>query len=224
MATSPRKKTALKSPIPLSLKGSKLEDFLPLLPAEAKLRQCAANGEACIVDDFSGERPENPTTENSIRAEYLRYMAIGGCSVSLIHARGINIVGAFITCNEELDLQATEICKDLKLHQCLIEGHLNISGANAKNISLNGSKLVSLIAEKASINGSINLEQKFTSQQSVRLSSAKISGSLLCENAELLEANNSLIANRAKIEGDVDLENVIAERFSGARSNMLMVR
>jgi len=69
MATSPRKKTALKSPIPLSLKGSKLEDFLPLLPAEAKLRQCAANGEACIVDDFSGERPENPTTENSIRAE-----------------------------------------------------------------------------------------------------------------------------------------------------------
>lgn len=211
MATSPRKKTALKSPIPLSLKGSKLEDFLPLLPAEAKLRQCAANGEACIVDDFSGERPENPTTENSIRAEYLRYMAIGGCSVSLIHARGINIVGAFITCNEELDLQATEICKDLKLHQCLIEGHLNISGANAKNISLNGSKLVSLIAEKASINGSINLEQKFTSQQSVRLSSAKISGSLLCENAELLEANNSLIANRAKIEGDVDLENVIAK-------------
>lgn len=211
MATSPRKKTALKSPIPLSLKGSKLEDFLPLLPAEAKLRQCAANGEACVVDDFSGERPENPTSENSIRAEYLRYMAIGGCSFSLIHARGINILGAFITCNEELDLQATEICKDLKLHQCLIEGHLNISGANAKNISLNGSKLVSLIAEKASINGSINLEQKFTSQQSVRLSSAKISGSLLCENAELLEANNSLIANRAKIEGDVDLENVIAK-------------
>jgi len=34
---------------------------------------------------------------------------------------------------------------------------------------------------------------------------------LLCENAELLEANNSLIANRAKIEGDVDLENVIAK-------------
>jgi len=211
MATKPRKKPAPKTPAPLTLKGSKLEDFLPLLPAEEKLRQCAANGEDCIIDDFSGERPEVATELNTIRSEFLRYMILGGCSHSLIHARGINLLGAFIKCGKALDLEASDICKDLKLHQCLINGPLNLSGANTKNISLKASKTISLVAERISINGNLNLDKNFTSLESVRLSSASISGNLLCENAELLEANNSLIANRAKISGDVDLENILAK-------------
>ena len=211
MAARPRKKPAPKKTAPLTLKGSKLEDFLPLLPAEEKLRECAAKGEVCEVGDFSGQRPKEATKLNTVRAKFLRYMVIGGCSLSLIHSRGVNLLGAYIKCNEELDLEASDICKDLKLHHCQIEGYLNLSGASTKNISLEGSKLVSLIAERSFIDGSLNLDKGFTSQESVRLSSATISGNLICENAELLETNNSLIANRAKINGDVDLENVTAK-------------
>lgn len=211
MATKPRKKPAPKSPVPLTLKGSKLEDFLPLLPAEEKLRQCAANGEPCKVDDFSGERPKEATKLNTVRAEFLRYMILGGCSLSLIHARGINLLGACIKCDEELDLVASDICKDLKLHHCLVDGRLNLSGARTKNISLKGSKLASLVAERAVIEGSINLDKGFTSQESTRLSSANILGNVICENALFADPNNSLIANRAKIDGDVDLENTIAK-------------
>ncbi len=211
MATKPRNKPASKKPAVLTLKGSKLEDFLPLLPAEEKLRQCAANGEVCEVDDFFGARPEEASKLNTIRAEFLRYMVIGGCTLSLIHARGVNILGAYVKCNEELDLEASDICKDLKLQQCLIDGYLNLAGAKTKNISLNASKVVSIMAERAFLDGSLNLNEGFTSQESVRLSSAAISGNLLCENAKFLESDNSLIINRAKINGDVDLENVIAK-------------
>lgn len=211
MAARPRKKSAPKTPAPLTLKGSKLEDFLPLLPAEEKLRQCAANGEVCEVDDYSSERPEEATKLNTVRAEFLRYMILGGCSLSLIHTRGINLLGSYIKCNEELDLIASDISKDLKLHYCLIDGKLNLSGARTKNISLDGSKLTSLVAERAFIEGSLNLDKRFTSQESVRLSSATISGNVICENALLADPNIALIANRAKIEGDVDLENVTAK-------------
>ena len=211
MASKPRKKPAPKSPAPLTLKGSRLEEFLPLLPAEEKLRQCAANGEVCKVDDFSGERPEAATKLNTVRAKFLRYMILGGCSLSLIHARGTNLFGAYVQCDEELDLVASEICKDLKLHYCMLDGKLNLSGANTKNISLEGSRLVSLLAERAFTEGSLNLDKGFTSQETTRLSSATISGNVICENALFADPNIALIANRAKIDGDVDLENVTAK-------------
>jgi cytoskeletal protein CcmA (bactofilin family) len=211
MAAKPRKTPAPKSPAPLILKGSKLEDFLPLLPAEEKLRQCTSSGEECIVDDFSGVRPKEATNPNTIRAEFLRYMILGGCSLSLIHERGINLLGAYIKCDSELDLVASDICKDLKLHHCLIDGMLDLSGAKTKNVSLEASELASLIAERAFIEGSLNLDKSFKSQETTRLSSATISGNVICENALFADPNIALIANRAKIDGDVDLENVTAK-------------
>lgn len=211
MAAASRKKRTPKKPAPLALKGSKLEDFLPLLPAEENLRQCAANGEECIVDGFSGERPEKVTKLNTVRSEFLRYMILGGCGNSAIHAKGISLKGAFIKCEGILDLEAINICKDLKLHDCFIQNDINFSGANTKNISLKGSQLTSLIAERAIIAGSLNLDNNFVCDGMIRLSATNITGNLICENAHLRESNNSLIANRAKIDGDVDLENVIAK-------------
>lgn len=211
MAARARKTPALKSPAPLTLKGSRLEDFLPLLPAEEQLRQCSANGEECVVDDFSGERPAEATQLNTVRAEFLRYMILGGCSLSLIHARGINLRGAYIKCNAELDLVASDICKDLKLHHCLVDGRLNLSGAKTQNISLEASKLASLVAERVFVEGNLSLDKSFTSQETTRLSSATISGNVICENALFADPNIALIANRAKIDGDVDLENVTAK-------------
>lgn len=211
MATKPRKTQAPKKPVPLTLKGSKLEDFLPLLPAEEKLRQCAANGEDCVVDDFSGDRPEEATKLNTVRAEFLRYMILGGCESPLIHPRGINLVGAFIICKEILDLEAIEICRNIKLKQCLVDGHIVLSGAKTKDISLQATSVRSLVAERTIIVGNLNLDNGFNTQDSVRLSSTHISGSLVCEKANFTESNIALIANRAKIDGDVDLENIIAK-------------
>ena len=211
MATTPRKKTLPKKPAPILLKGSKLEDFEPLLPAEEKLRQCAANGQDCIAENFSDQRPTESNKQNTIRAGFLRYMIMDGCNQSPVHARGINLVGIFIECNGVLDLEAIQICKDLNIRNCLIDGNILLSGATAKNISFEGTKAQALFAERAKIAGSLKLDKNFTSTESVRLSGAHIQGNLSCENAKFYEANNSMIANRAKIEGDVDLENVKAK-------------
>ncbi len=211
MAVTPSKKQKPKTPVPLTLKGSKLEDFLPLLPAEEKLRQSAANGEDCKVEGYADKRPIKATKLNTIRAEFLRYMILGGCEKSPIHARGINLYGAHIKCPKILDLETVEITKDLNLQLCQLDGSILLSGARTKNIVLSKTSVISLIAERIIIEGSLSLDQEFTSQQSVRINSSIISGNLLCENAHFLDKNNSLIANRAKIDGDVDLENVIAK-------------
>lgn len=211
MVPTPRKKPTPKKTASISLKGSKLEDFLPLLPAEEKLRQCAASGEDCSADDFSDECPTQTTKQNSIRAEFLRYMIMDGCEKSPVHARGINLVGVFIKCIDALDLEAVQICKDLNLEKCFINGSVLLSGASAKNISFEGTKTQAFFAERARISGSLNLDKGFTSTKSVRLSGAHISGNLSCENAKFNETNNALIANRAKIDGDIDLENATAK-------------
>lgn len=211
MATTPRKKPTSRKITSINLKGSKLEDFLPLLPAEEKLRHCAASGEGCVVDEFTGNRPTEASKQNSVRAEFLRYMIMDGCENSPVHARGINLVGVFVLCADTLDLEAIHICKDLIVENCFIDGSILLTGATAKNISFEATKTQAFLAERAKISGNLNLDKGFTSTATVRLSGTHISGNLSCENAKFNETNNALVANRAKIEGDVDLENASAK-------------
>jgi cytoskeletal protein CcmA (bactofilin family) len=211
MAKSSKEKSHTPKIASLELKGSRLEDFLPLLPAEEQLKSHAANGEICIVGDYNNERPNKPTNLNTIRGGFLRYMVLGGCEQSPIHARGIGLLGACIQCEDFLDFEAIEICKDLKLHQCLIDGNIVLSGARTQNISFSASRCKALLAERCTISGNLVLDQGFTAEETIRLSASNIEGNMLCENAHLTDKNNSLIANRAKITGDVDLENIIAK-------------
>ena len=103
MTASPKKRqTSRRKPsVPraLRLDGCRLEDFLPLLPAEKLLRDRAASGEECVVDGFEANRPDTAARNNTVRSQFLRYMILGGCEKSPVQSKGISLKGGYIDCS-----------------------------------------------------------------------------------------------------------------------------
>lgn len=212
MVSTPKKTTPRKrkpaAPKALTLKGSKLEDFLPLLPAEEKLRECAAAGEECVVDDFDGKRPEVATRLNTVRAEFLRYMILGGCEKSPVSGTGISLLGAFIDCAEygdALDLKSAELPHNLSIRDSYLCGVLKLVGAVAQTIDLDGTQLEGLEANRLHTSGSVYLRNGFTSRKATRFMSAKIGSSLYCSDGHFLDTEKALICDRIETAGGIFL-------------------
>jgi len=252
MARAPKKPAALK------IAGNTLEEFLPLLPAEEAFRQCAAAGEVFEPEDYEGRQPEKTTMKNTIRAEFLRYMILGGCERSPVHPSGIGIEGCLIDCSKEtgLFLVSTTIPNVLRFTNCnFCDGPINLNHALSNGIfferckiysfhadglnvggalhfsngtqitgraSLVGSKIgvelscrrgvfhLGLDAQNVTINGNLLLDEKFITYKPVSFRNARIGGNLVCKGGKFLDPNTAISANRAKIDGNVDLENMEA--------------
>ena len=52
-----------------------LQEFEPLKPAERKLLEAALKGEQCAL---GGSSPPSATDANEVRADFLRFLALGG--------------------------------------------------------------------------------------------------------------------------------------------------
>lgn len=187
----------------LILLGSSLAEFEPLLPAEEKLRICAARGEDCIVDDYVDIRPETVSDKNKIRAAFLRYMILGGCGKSPTHARGIKLIGAFVVPDKNsangycLDLEAAIIDHDIGLFNCKIDGSVMLLGALVKSLFLDGCSLEGFLAERLKSTGGVFLRKGFRAVSEVRLYNSKLGGSLDCNNGQFdsgLDAQDAVIA------------------------------
>ncbi len=206
---NPRKrKTPAKA---LTLRGSKLEDFEPLLPAEEKLRQRAARGEDCEVDDFNGKRPEKVTDDNTVRAAFLRYMILGGCEKSPIHTRGINLNGAFVMCRKDgalgkgLDLEASNIDHDVGLFDCYVDGSIFLLGGSVKGLYLNGSYVDEVNADGLQTKGNVFLHKGFKASGEVRFMGAKLGGDLDCVDGMFEGQEISLQCDGLETKGAVFL-------------------
>ena len=74
--------------------------FGELAPAEKSLLDAFATGE---VANIGPTRPPQPIHENRIRSDFLRFLALGGNADTVIHEKGINLLGAWI--DGDVDLQ-----------------------------------------------------------------------------------------------------------------------
>lgn len=218
MARAAQPKTRTRKPQarakPLVLKNRCLEDFLPLTSAEEQLRQCAADGSDCIVKNFDGKRPENATQVNKLRSGFLRYLVMGGCEKSPISGRGIRLFGAYVladTTDDRLDLGGCTISHDLEFEHCRFEQGVFLKSAECRALSLEGSSVLFVNLERAKAAGNVSLSNGFEAVREVRMSGAQINGRFSCQGASFPDPNNAIIANRARIEGDVDLGNVTAK-------------
>ena len=80
--------------------GRSLDDFLPLRDAENKLLHACASGTDLAL---SHGRPEQKTPENALRAEFVRFLALGGDESAAIHEMGVQVEGAWIEGSLNLD-------------------------------------------------------------------------------------------------------------------------
>lgn len=151
-----------------------LQDFVPLKPAEQKLLDVALIGKQC---SFARVRPEAATEANEIRADFLRFLALGGDIAASVHESGLRVQGAYIDGAVNLD-GATNV-RPLWIQNCTITGEFSFSDAGTKVVSLDGTAVSSIRGDGVMIDGSLLLRRAIV-DGSLQLFGAEIMGSLSC--------------------------------------------
>jgi len=213
-------------------KGRTLAEFEPLRPAEKLLLDACWQGEVAHIAD---SRPEAAHENNTVRAAFLRFLALGGDGQAPVHERGVRLRGAWI--EGTLDLISANIPSDLDMVHCQfsetplftgtdIAGSLDFTGSRlpgfagqgmavSRNLicddaTFDGKENYSLLANGAVINGSVFLSNVHAIG-TVTLSGTQIGGNLIFDDATFDGGKkDALIANNAVIKGSVDLEQVRA--------------
>lgn len=191
--------------------GRSLKDFdaeateSGLLPAEETLREAARRGEAC---QLGLGRPKESGESNRIRAGFLRFLALGGDTATPVHERGIELYGAYI--DDELDLEGCTDIRPLLLALCRVTGEIILGDARTRTVNLSGSRIGGLVRDRAWIAGGLFLRQTeelaFLAEREVRLSGAEIGGDLDCNGGQFANPKgDALICDGIKVGSDVFL-------------------
>lgn len=151
-----------------------LQDFAPLKPAEQKLLAVASAGKQCA---FGRTRPETPTGDNLIRADFVRFLALGRDAAADVHEGGLKIQGAYIDGTVNLD-GATKV-RPLWIVDCTITGACSFREAETNLVSLDRTVCSSIEGNSAKISGSLLLRGTVIAE-SLQLYRAEIAGALSC--------------------------------------------
>lgn len=182
---------------------------LNLIRAHSKFKDKDAEKTSPAADDGlwdQGTCPNpNDVKEHLIRADFIRFLMLGGDDRAPVHERGVWICGAYI--DGDIFLDGCNSDFPLRLQGCWIVGSLNATNAKTRMLSLEGCRVGGIEADCANVDGAVVLRNGFISQGVVRLFGAKISGPLDCQDGLLLPdaAGDALICSSAEISGYVRL-------------------
>jgi hypothetical protein len=177
--------------------GRNLADFGTLSAAERRLIDACRKGEWCELSD---ERPTEGNDANRIRAELIRFLALFGDAQTSVHDHGVRLRGAWV--EGVLDLDDSTDVLPLFLNNCYLVNNILASRAKIATLSLQGSRILSLIAHGIKIADSLLLRRSFHAAGPVELIGAKIQGTLSCIKGRFENPKgNALIADRIKVAG-----------------------
>ena len=184
-----------------------LSDFEPLTPAEEKLKAAVAIGKPCII---AAERPDEDgkIEENTVRAEFLRFLALGGGDKAPVHEKGVFLQGAWI--EGELDFHGCDVPRSLVLFDCWFDTVPVFADASMKTLALSDSRVPGMFADGLKTTGSVFLrkdgETAFRADGEVRLRGAKLGGNLECNDGSFENPDgNALSADGLETTGSVFL-------------------
>jgi hypothetical protein len=176
--------------------GRAWEDFEPVTEPERRLAEAARAGDLCKFGEIA---PETSETANTIRAEFLRFLALGGDDRAPLHERGVRLQGAFIA--GELDLEGAELPFYIRLGHCRFSAQIILRGARGRTINLQASRLSGLIGERLKLDGGLLLTNVQVDGP-IRLVGARIASDLECKGARFENPDDdALNCSRAKIGG-----------------------
>jgi hypothetical protein len=216
----PQQNTESKRAVGRSLADFQNQDNRLSSPEEALL-DAASKGIWCSFVDkktlvaldkgkLNKSADEEACKRTPIRAEFIRFLALGGDPDSPVHENGIHLAGAFVT--GELKLYGCKAEAPIFLYNCWFENKPDLRHARLRTISFRGSRVPGLDASESIIEGSLYLDHGFHSDgNQVGLRFANIRGDLICTAAELVNGsddgkNLALDALGAKISGLVQLD------------------
>jgi len=154
---------------------------------EEWLIRCAEKGEWW---EYTGA-PDNPIssdpwdTSRVLRASVIRALAAGDVWPTRlapwrVGPSGLMVQGAWI--RGELNLDGATVGQILGLHDCAFEAAVTLMDAKLKTVSLHGSHLPRLTAERSTIEGTLFLSDGFSTRGEVILRGATIENQLACVN------------------------------------------
>ena len=204
--------------------GRSLSDFGVLKSGEWRLLDACEKGRLAKLGD---KVPESPTEENCVRAEFLRFLLLGGDEQAPVHECGVQLQGAYV--EDELDLSGCSITFDVSLINCYFpQNFYALSACMRGGLNLDGSYLVEgLGADRLECSSSVHLRNGFKATNTVRLLGALIRGNLSCHGGvfEVIEGA-ALSVDGAKVAGSVLLGRGFkangSVRLSGIQINGLL--
>lgn len=183
-----------------------------LYPAEYGLMIACEKGLTYECKGFKKVRPtEKSESSNLVRADFLRFLILGGDASAPVSGRGVNLRGAYISCRQsedipKLNLFGQDISNDISLYLCHIDGMLAIRGASIKSLGLTGSYIKGLRGDRLKADGSIHLRRGFHSKGVVRLINCEISGDLDCSEGYFESKEVALNLRSSVIKGQLTLK------------------
>jgi len=185
------------------------QTFKNLTVAETKLISAASRGEIamCGVSDVASDPTNDPKNadqwgiERHIRAELIAWLCLDGHASSLIHPKGIQVLGAIV--RDALDLSFITVGFPLALARCRLRNGLILQGAHTRTISLEGSWVHSIFADGAVISGALFLRGGFHADHGVQLTGASVCGPLDCSGSifENTGSSAALVADAIVVTG-----------------------
>jgi hypothetical protein len=174
-----------------------------LWPAEEKLLEATARGEAC---DIARKLPEEATDDNRVRGAFLRFLLLGGDENAPVHEKGVMLYRAYV--DGDIDLESAPAAQPLTLAWCRIAGKLIGRNARLGRLILQGSHIRGIRCDGAKVMGSVFLYDGFAAEGEVRFHSAEVGGAFNCGNGTFKNPGSTALAcDRAKMTGDVFLRN-----------------
>lgn len=184
--------------------GRSLSDFLPLKPGEKRLLDACREGLPAKLGDVV---PESATNENSLRADFLRFLLLGGDKHAPVHEKGVNLFGAFV--EGFLDFGGCHIKLSVILRSCRFDQLIHAIDARLDGaLHMNGSYLEEgFLADRIYCLGGIFFSNRFISKGQISLAGAQIRGHLSLRNSQIeFDGGNALCADRANIQDSVLLD------------------
>lgn len=205
MTTAPKKREALirksvrkalaKPTRPADLPHGRwlgdLEREKPLSDAERALVKACAMGKSWAPVNWNGDRPEEQSPENCIRAELIRFLLLGGDCHNPVHEKGVTARGAYVA--GILDLYQACCAGRLSLARCKFECAPDFRGATLPELGLNGTATPGLKGDRLTVLGGVFLRNEFFSTGEVRLLRANIGGTLSCRSSYFFNQNGCSI-------------------------------
>jgi hypothetical protein len=179
--------------------GRSLNDFLPLSDAENRLVHACASGVGLTL---SNELPEQKTPENSLRAELVRFLALGGDDSAPIHEMGVQVEGAWIA--GSLNLDHCTVSR-IWLGKCHFEKTLEVRNAQFQGgLHLNGSSIPGVKGDGLICQGSIFFRSGVIRDKAFEIRSSTIYGGLEFSGARFLDKQSDAISlDRSKVHGGI---------------------
>ncbi|MEM1275915.1 MAG: hypothetical protein AAGH74_05280 [Pseudomonadota bacterium] len=185
-----------------------LNDASTLPDAEKDLIAACAKGQPCILGQ---KRPEpNDTTAPTIRAELIRFLALGGDNDHPVDPFGVYLECARV--EDALDLESCQNLRPLILVDCEVREPVTLVDAGLPLLDLSGSHLSgtdangwSLFADGVQVAGNVFLRAGFEAHGTVRLFGAELGGGLDCSGGTFRASDVALDAEGLKTQRSVFL-------------------